>query len=464
MARHGLWRRWLLLVTTAELAGFVAPAAVGVWASGLGPLAQLLLLPAAGVVEGAALGAGQAWVLRDALPGFRSRRWVVATALAAGLAWLLGMLPYTTYAVWSAWPRGWALALGGVVGALLLASIGTAQALVLPGTAGPTRTWVGWTALGWCVGLAAFAALATPLWHAGQPTWWVLLVGVGAGLAMAATMAAVTGVGVVRLVARADRSRRRLHAHERAHGPLSGLLGAPVHDAAGRRVGEVRDLVVDLAGDLDHPPVTHLVVGGWRARAVVPWSSVAAVPVDDVVLLLEDPAPWDGALPSRTQLLLRRDVLDSPVVTADPPARRRVGDVVLDVGPGVASVSGLDLSHRAALRRLVVTPERSWQPSPLVPLDRVHLGSRRGHAAQQSLRLPAARDLTPTGVAEVVTRLPVAHARDLLDSVDARARSDVVDRLHPEVRARVTVPTAPVRRTRRLAGWRLRRPRAGGRR
>lgn len=204
---RALWRRWVLLVSIGELVGFSAPGVVGAWTAGMSSGAQLPALVAAGMVEGAVLGGAQARVLAPVLRGFRSGAWVVATSAAAGFAWLLGMLPSTTYSSWSTWPVGVAVVVGAVVGLVLLLSIGTAQALVLPaGTPGPGG-WIGWTAAGWCTGLVAFGIVAPPLWHEGQEPVVSVLIGLAGAAAMALTMAAVTGVGAVRLCARAAEGR-----------------------------------------------------------------------------------------------------------------------------------------------------------------------------------------------------------------------------------------------------------------
>lgn len=49
------------------------------------------------------------------------------------------------------------------------------------------------------VTLGAFLAVATPLWRPEQPVWLTLVIGLGAGVVMALTMAAVTGWGVLRV-------------------------------------------------------------------------------------------------------------------------------------------------------------------------------------------------------------------------------------------------------------------------
>lgn len=82
---------------------------------------------------------------------------------------------------------------------LLLLTVGTAQWVELRRQVVRAGRWVAVTALAWCLALAVFFAVAAPLWQEGQAFWLTLVIGVVAGLAMALTMAAVTGWGMVRL-------------------------------------------------------------------------------------------------------------------------------------------------------------------------------------------------------------------------------------------------------------------------
>jgi hypothetical protein len=56
-----------------------------------------------------------------------------------------------------------------LLGAALLASIGTAQWLILRRHVTGALRWVGTTALAWLVGLGVFLGFAMPLWQPGQP-------------------------------------------------------------------------------------------------------------------------------------------------------------------------------------------------------------------------------------------------------------------------------------------------------
>ena len=417
---------------------------------------QLPILVVGGIVEGAALGGAQALVLRGVLPGFRSSAWVVATSLAAGFAWLLGMLPSATRAMWSTWPTGAVAVAGTALGAVLLMSIGTAQALVIPAGTPRAYAWIWWTALGWCAGLVTFTVVATPLWHEGQAPALIVLIGVAGGLAMAVVMAGVTGVGMVRLCARAaePRSVRRFEGSR----VLSSIVGTPVRSPDGRDEGRVRDLVIDLAGGLDRVPVTGVLIGGrGRSDRVVAWDRLRARSDHWTLVPAASPDAAAAVGAGSTEVLIRRDLLDSAVVLADPPRRARVSDVVLDLDEERAWLTGLDISTAGALRRMLgrsAAPERVEQ----VSLAKVHLVSAPAHSAQLAVPEAMVYGLEPQGMAEVLTRVPVPHARDILHVADQRVLDSALPMLHPHVLDRVTGAGPPPRRTRRLAGWRLHRP------
>ncbi|MGY1731106.1 hypothetical protein ACI798_06245 [Geodermatophilus sp. SYSU D01045] len=197
-----LWRRWLLVVTAGEALGFLVPVtAVLLGAADLPGPAALAVLVAAGAAEGALLGAAQAAVLAPVLPGLSRRDWTARTAAAAVVAWFLGAAPST----WASGVLGLPLAvqvpLALVAAALLLTVIGAAQWTVLRRHVPRAGRWIGCTALAWLAGLLVFTALTTPLWQPGQDPLLVAAIGVLGGLAMALTMAAVTGRGVVVLLA-----------------------------------------------------------------------------------------------------------------------------------------------------------------------------------------------------------------------------------------------------------------------
>ncbi|MEV0895353.1 hypothetical protein [Actinoplanes sp. NPDC049802] len=189
----GVWRSWTATVTAAEVAGFLAPAAVGALTADAAWTVTVPALLAAGAVEGTLLGWGQAVVLRRELPGFPRRRWIAVTAAAAVLAYAIGVLPSSAAGVWQRWPAAAQVVVGGLLGLALLNSIGVAQWTVLRRLVPHSARWIGYSAVGWLAGLAVFMLFTMPLWQPGQALAVTIAIGVAGAVLMAATMAAITG-------------------------------------------------------------------------------------------------------------------------------------------------------------------------------------------------------------------------------------------------------------------------------
>lgn len=199
--QRGLMRAWMVSVSSGELVGFCFPALVGGLLREETPQLVMGAMVLAGAAEGTVLGWSQARVLRYRLDGLNSGRWVTATAFAAAAAWFVGMLPSTFYGTWSAWPT-WVVALAFTAGgAFVLLVIGVAQWIELRRHVPHAARWIAITAAGWGAGLLVLTAVTTPLWQQGQGTLLVAAIGVLGGGLMAVTMAAVTGVGLRRLLA-----------------------------------------------------------------------------------------------------------------------------------------------------------------------------------------------------------------------------------------------------------------------
>ncbi len=193
----GLRRRWTLAFVVGELVGFVPPAVTGAALAHLGVSDGVLVtgLVLAGVVEGAAIGTAQAYVLRDVLPALSSVRWVVATAVGAALAWLAGM--GGTALVQAVGPAAWAVVGPGMVVGLL--AMGTLQWLVLRAHVPRSGRWVPVTSGAWLLGVMIPVAALSLTPNAWPPAAFVV-VGVAAAVAMGATVGLITGGTLVRLL------------------------------------------------------------------------------------------------------------------------------------------------------------------------------------------------------------------------------------------------------------------------
>ncbi len=94
-----LYLAWVGANTIAEIIGLGLSALLIIFLSpkfegDLGILFGALVMIVAGTfLEGVIVGVAQWWVLRRAILGFSARAWVTMTALGAGIAWILGVIP-----------------------------------------------------------------------------------------------------------------------------------------------------------------------------------------------------------------------------------------------------------------------------------------------------------------------------------------------------------------------------------
>ncbi|PUB23446.1 hypothetical protein C8K30_11144 [Promicromonospora sp. AC04] len=183
--------RWILAVSAGEGVGFAIATTVAVLTivGGIVGPGQLALVIVGGAFEGAALALGQYLGMREGRPV--AWRWIAATALAAAIAWALGMLPST---VGLDLGSPVALIMTGVGGIALLASIPVAQWLVL---ARPrTFRWVPVNAGAWAVSIL-WTFAPSPFIDERSPIPLVAALYVVAGILMAVTFASLTA-GVAR--------------------------------------------------------------------------------------------------------------------------------------------------------------------------------------------------------------------------------------------------------------------------
>jgi hypothetical protein len=208
MRDHGFYLRWIGanclgeafgLGTTFVLGVLIAPALGGGTSTAtvlVGAVAAVLL---GTLLEGVVVGLFQAQALHRRLPTLARRAWIVATAIGAGLAWLLGMIPST---IMSLIDRGASAAAGPPVEPPMLMQLGLAALLglvlgpvlalpqwrVLRPQVSHAGRWIWANALAWALGMPViFAGMDRLPWESGGPRLY-------AGLfAVAAVAGAVVG-------------------------------------------------------------------------------------------------------------------------------------------------------------------------------------------------------------------------------------------------------------------------------
>ncbi len=213
---HRLYRRWIWANAWSEFVGLGGTFVLG-WllfsqlsqASLLVTLGGALFAVAAGAfLEGAVVGYAQGTVLLRQIPGFQRRRWIAATVVGAGVAWLLGMLPSTVMALSgaqeaaapAAGPEGvTALALAAGLGLVLGPVLSTPQFIVLRTHVTKAWIWIPANAVAWAGGMVVVFAGAGSLSTTSTPLQIALTVGI-ACLAAGITVGIVHGWWLVRLL------------------------------------------------------------------------------------------------------------------------------------------------------------------------------------------------------------------------------------------------------------------------
>jgi hypothetical protein len=178
---------WRVGPELARLSGFTSALSAGLLAVVLGT-----------VLEGVVVGVAQELVLRRRLTQLRPRSWIVATAIGAALAWVLGMVPSTVMALTSSESASQSSAEPSVLVTIVLAVglglvagpiLGIAQWTVLRRLVQRAGRWLWANALAWAVGMPLiFLGMDLVPWT-GQP-----LVAAVAIYAVCAIAGAVVGV------------------------------------------------------------------------------------------------------------------------------------------------------------------------------------------------------------------------------------------------------------------------------
>lgn len=251
---------------------------------------------------------------------------------------------------------------------------------------------------------------------------------------------------------------------------LSRVIGWDVLGSDRRRVGRLTDLTVRLDAPDGPLRIERLLVTRRGVTALVPRNAVTALHFGEVVLRHSDLSDFrigslDEAL-DPSELLLRRDVLDTQVVDVAGQRLARVAEVLLIRGADAGLVvAGIEVGFAAVLRRLGLPGLAAAGRTDIVSLADVHLTSERGHAVALSTPRAALHRLGPRGLAALVSRVDTDSAVEILSVRDLAVAAGALSAAHPDVGERV-LRAMPARLAEGIAaamssdhtgGWRRRR-------
>ncbi len=212
---------------------------------------------------------------------------------------------------------------------------------------------------------------------------------------------------------------------------VSLLIGAPLTDASGARLGTIRDLVVRLDPATPWPEVTGLVARVAGRELFVPWGHLAQLDADGARLreLRLHLAPFARR---DNELLLFTDVMDRQML--DVAGRRlvRVDDLQLLAVAGRWRLVGIESGQQALLRRLLPRPLARHVPAGPA-LDWAEAEYLPGALPVVRLHLPRERlaRLRPAEFAALLDRLAYPEARAVLDALAPQVAADALEELAP---------------------------------
>lgn len=220
---------------------------------------------------------------------------------------------------------------------------------------------------------------------------------------------------------------------------LSVVLGMPLVDPVGRRLGRVHDVAVDgLRG-----AVSALVVRRGKSTGSVPWSRVESLSAASRRCVLAEGASVDGEVPNQTDtLLLRRDVLDRQIIDIQGRKVVRVNDIGMERADDLLVLRAVETGLASAVRRLLAGVLSASA------LDRLTAGfSQRGipweyvgmvEAGSARIRLKVHQQLLkmhPADLADIIEDLGRVERRDMVDSLGLEAAAQAVSEADPSVQA-----------------------------
>ncbi len=217
---------------------------------------------------------------------------------------------------------------------------------------------------------------------------------------------------------------------------IAGLIGAPVVNQSGQRVGKVVDLVARMHADDRYPPITGLLVQVGSRRSFLPADSLDSITHTGVRLRT---ARMDLREFTRRpgEVLLAKDVLDHQLVDIDGRQVIRAADLYLAPVAGQFRLVGLDVSLATLLRR--IGPKRlRGRPTPerVIDWDAVAPFGEDITASPSTVQLRRSdeqlRRLAPSDLADLLEDLGRPGRQELLSRLDPATAADALEEMDPD--------------------------------
>jgi CBS domain-containing protein len=212
---------------------------------------------------------------------------------------------------------------------------------------------------------------------------------------------------------------------------LSTVVGSPLRDSDGERLGKVEDLIVRLGG-VGYPPITGVLVTVAGRQSYLGVERVSDIGADGVVLRK---AKLDLRHFERRpeEVLLKRDLLDRQLINVEGARLVRANEIELALVAGSWRVVGVDTGPRGGLRRLLPKPLGAHIATGEF-LDWAGVEPFVGHVPTVRLRVPHPKlaKLHPAQIADLVEAASRREGEEIIQAVgddDRELEADVFEEL-----------------------------------
>ena len=212
---------------------------------------------------------------------------------------------------------------------------------------------------------------------------------------------------------------------------LSQVVGSPLRDADGGRLGKVDDLIVRLGG-YGYPPITGILVTVASRTSFLSVERVAEIASTGVTLNKAklDLRPFERR---QEEVLLKRDLLDHQLINVEGARLVRANEIELALVVGSWRVVGVDTGPRGGLRRLLPKPLGAHIATGEF-LDWAEVEPFVGHVPTVRLRVPHPKlaKLHPAQIADLVEAASRREGEEIIQAVgddDRELEADVFEEL-----------------------------------
>ena len=212
---------------------------------------------------------------------------------------------------------------------------------------------------------------------------------------------------------------------------LSSVVGSPLRDSAGERLGKVEDVIVRLGG-AGYPPITGFLVRVAGRPSFLGVERISDMGPDGVVLRTEklDLRHFERR---PEEVLLKRDLLDRQLINVEGARLVRANEIELAHAGGSWRVVGVDTGPRGGLRRLLPKGLGAHIATGEF-LDWAGVEPFVGHVPTVRLRVPHPKlaKLHPAQIADLVEAASRREGEEIIQAVgddDRELEADVFEEL-----------------------------------